>query len=55
MTNQVNAQIVTGKKPYSAPKLVSYGNAAKLTAVKSGSKTDTAGGRGADLPPIKRR
>ncbi len=55
MMNPVSEQKLTGKKPYSTPELVSYGDAAKLTAVKSGAKSDSAGGRGADLPPIKRK
>lgn len=55
MIDRASEQKLTGKKPYSTPKLVSYGNAAKLTAAKSGAKADSAGGRGADLPPIKRK
>ena len=45
---------VESKKSYSAPHLVSYGSVAQLTKVKSGAKADNKGGKGDDLPPIRR-
>ncbi len=42
------------KKAYSAPRLITYGSVAKLTKVKSGAVTDSAGGKGNDLPPTRR-
>ena len=47
-------QDVGSKKCYSAPRLVSYGSVAQLTKVKSGSKADSKGGKGDDLPPVRR-
>ena len=51
---EIKKQDVGSKKPYSAPHLVSYGSVAQLTKVKSGKKTDTKGGKGDDLPTIRR-
>ena len=42
------------KKPYSAPRLVSYGSVAQLTKTKSGKQSDTNGGKNNNLPPIRR-
>jgi hypothetical protein len=45
---------ISSKKMYVAPRLVSYGSVATLTKTKSGSKSDTGGGRGDNLPPVRR-
>jgi hypothetical protein len=42
------------KKLYSAPRLISYGSVAKLTKAKSGGTSDNGGGKGQNLPPIRR-
>jgi len=42
------------KKLYSAPRLISYGSVAKLTKAKSGGTPDNGGGKGQNLPPIRR-
>jgi len=44
---------VDSKKCYLAPRLLSFGSVAQLTKVKSGAKTDNAGGKGDNLPPVR--
>jgi hypothetical protein len=45
---------MSNKKIYSAPCLVSYGSAVKLTKAKSGATADNGGGHGQNLPPVRR-
>jgi hypothetical protein len=52
--SEIKQQEMGNKKRYSAPRLVSYGSVAQLTKVKSGKKADSKGGKGDDLPVIRR-
>lgn len=52
--SEIKQPDVGSKKCYSAPHLVSYGSVAQLTKIKSGKKIDTKGGKGDDLPTIRR-